>query len=280
MNQDKKPDPAADRVIPQDIQAEQSVLGAMLISRDAVSEVAELLVPQDFYRQSNRIIFNAMMTLYNRNDAVDLVTVTNELQKEHKLADADGVSYLTLLANMVPTAANVKYHAKIVEEKSILRQLVDGGTEIAQMGYEGSDDVGTILDQAEKRILQVSNRKGGRDFEPINLIVGDTINRISSLAENTSGITGLRTWFADFDRLTAGLQPSDFIILAARPSMGKTALALNIALFRGRGGCAETADRPAERGRVEQAVAGGGPAGQCENLHRRHAGPADHGDAQ
>ena len=229
MVQDKKPDPSAIREIPQDIQAEQSVLGAMLISREAVSEVAEMLVPQDFYRQSNRVIFNAMMTLYSRNDAVDLVTVTNELQKEGKLGDAEGVAYLTLLGNMVPTAANVKYHAKIVEEKSTLRQLVDGGTEIARMGYDGSEDVPVILDRAERCILQISNRKGGRDFEPISTIVGNTINRISELAGNTSGITGLKTGFVDFDRLTAGLHPSDFIILAARPSMGKTALALNIA---------------------------------------------------
>ena len=312
MVQDKKPDPSAIREIPQDIQAEQSVLGAMLISREAVSEVAEMLVPQDFYRQSNRVIFNAMMTLYSRNDAVDLVTVTNELQKEGKLGDAEGVAYLTLLGNMVPTAANVKYHAKIVEEKSTLRQLVDGGTEIARMGYDGSEDVPVILDRAERCILQISNRKGGRDFEPISTIVGNTINRISELAGNTSGITGLKTGFVDFDRLTAGLHPSDFIILAARPSMGKTALALNIAqnvAIRGNGDgepkkvaffslemsreqlvqrmlCSE-AEVDAQKLRVGQLSADdwtrlwqAADSLGNEDLHRRHAGPADHGDAQ
>lgn len=218
-----------DRVPPQDIKAEQSVLGAMLINKEAVSEVAEMLNPEDFYRQTHRLIFAAMLALYGRNEAIDLVTMTNELQKEGKLEDAGGVSYLTLLANVVPTAANVKYHAQIVEEKSILRQLVEGGTRIATLGYEGAEEVKDIMDEAEKTILRISHRKGGKDFTPIGEVVGTTLDEISNLIETKGGITGLRTGFIDFDRMTAGLHPSDFIILAARPSMGKTALALNIA---------------------------------------------------
>ncbi|MBQ9319675.1 MAG: replicative DNA helicase, partial [Acidaminococcaceae bacterium] len=153
-----------DRVPPQNIEAEQSVIGAMLIDKNAVALVTEKLMPEDFYRQAHRVIFSAMLTLHSKNEPVDMVTVVNELKKQNKLEDVGGISYITLLANVVPTAANAKYHAKIVEEKSLLRQLVEGGTAIASMGYDGSEDVRDIMDQAEKTILRISNRKGGTDF--------------------------------------------------------------------------------------------------------------------
>ena len=194
---------------PQNIEAEQSVLGAMLIDNTAAISVTEMLLPEDFYRESHKIIYRAMLSLLAKNEPLDMITLINELKKMNKLDDVDGVAYITLLANFVPTAVNVKYHAKIVEEKSILRQLVEGGTAIAYMGYEGTGEATDILDKAEKRILNIS--------------------KISKALDNKEPITGLATGFKDLDYLTAGMQPADFIILAARPSMGKTALALNIA---------------------------------------------------
>ena len=218
-----------DRVPPQNIEAEQSVLGAMLIDNTAASLVVEMLLPEDFYRESHKVIYRAMLALLAKNVPLDMVTLINELKKMNKLDDVDGVAYITLLANFVPTAANVKYHAKIVEEKSILRQLVEGGTAIAYMGYEGAGDAADILDKAEKRILNISNRKGGVDFSIISDVVTKTIKRIEKALESREPVTGLATGFKDLDYLTSGMQPADFIILAARPSMGKTALALNIA---------------------------------------------------
>ena len=169
-----------------------------------------------------------MLELYNKNEAVDMVTVTEILKRDNKLEDIGGIAYITSLANVVLTAANVKYHAEIVAEKSVLRQLVRVSTEIAAMGYEANDDVGTLLDTAESRILEISNRKKKADFTPINDILMDSVQSIESLLQNKGGLTGIPAGFADLDKLTSGLHPSDFIILAARPSMGKTALALNI----------------------------------------------------
>ena len=218
-----------DRVPPQNIEAEQSVIGAMLIDKNAVSLVTEKLMPEDFYRQAHQVIYSAILTLHSKNEPIDMITLINELKKMNRLDDVGGVAYITLLANVVPTAANAKYHAQIVEEKSTLRQLVEGGTAIASLGYEGADDVPVIIDQAEKMILRISNRKGSKDFAEISEVLSDTINHIQAVLESRQSITGVATGFVDLDKLTAGLHPSDFIILAARPSMGKTALALNIA---------------------------------------------------
>ena len=217
-----------DRVPPQNIEAEQSVLGAMLIEKEAIPKVMEILRDTDFYREAHRVIFNAMLELYNKNEAVDMITVTEILKRDSKLEDVGGIAYITSLANAVPTAANVTYHASIIEEKSILRQLVSVSTQIASMGYEASDDVKNIIDSAESKILEISNRKKTADFTPINEIVLDSFKNIESLMANKDGITGLPTGFKDLDNLTSGLHGSDFIILAARPSMGKTAFALNV----------------------------------------------------
>lgn len=217
-----------ERVPPQNIEAEQAVLGAMLIDKEAIAKATELLSADDFYREAHRVIFSAMLELYNKNEAVDMVTVTEILKRDNKLEDIGGIAYITSLANVVLTAANVKYHAEIVAEKSVLRQLVRVSTEIAAMGYEANDDVGTLLDTAESRILEISNRKKKNDFTAINDILMDSVQSIESLLQNKGGLTGLPSGFADLDKLTSGLHPSDFIILAARPSMGKTALALNI----------------------------------------------------
>ena len=219
-----------ERVIPQNITAEQNVLSAMLIDTHAADIVAERLQPEDFYRPSHQIICRAIFRLRSRNEPVDLVTVTEELKKENRLEDVGDISYLTLLANVAPTAANVKYHARIVEEKSLLRQMVESGTAIAAMGYEGGEeDVQDLIDRAEKNLLRLSCRKSATDFVPIQDIVSAAMDRLGSLVENSRAVTGLSTGFTDLDSITAGLHPSDFIIVAARPSMGKTALALNIA---------------------------------------------------
>jgi len=219
-----------ERVIPQNITAEQNVLSAMLIDTHAADIVAERLQPEDFYRPSHQIICRAIFRLRSRNEPVDLVTVTEELKKENRLEDVGDISYLTLLANVAPTAANVKFHARIVEEKSLLRQMVESGTAIAAMGYEGGEeDVQDLIDRAEKNLLRLSCRKSATDFVPIQDIVSAAMDRLGSLVENSRAVTGLSTGFTDLDSITAGLHPSDFIIVAARPSMGKTALALNIA---------------------------------------------------
>ena len=217
-----------ERVPPQSIEAEQSVLGAMLIDKEAIAKVTEVLNADDFYREAHRVIFTAMLELYNKNEAVDLITVTDILRRDNKLEDIGGIAYITSLANIVLTAANVKYHADIVAEKSVLRQLVKVSTEIAAMGYEANDEVGVLLDTAESRILEISNRKKKADFTPISAVLMDSVQSIEKLLNNKGGLTGIPTGFNDLDKLTSGLHPSDFIILAARPSMGKTALALNI----------------------------------------------------
>ncbi|MGM9529676.1 MAG: replicative DNA helicase [Phascolarctobacterium sp.] len=217
-----------ERVPPQNIEAEQSVLGAMLIDKEAIAKATEILNVDDFYREAHRVIFGAMLELYNKNEAVDLITVTDILRRDNKLEDIGGIAYITSLANVVLTAANVKYHAEIVAEKSVLRQLVKVSTEIAAMGYEANDEVGVLLDTAESRILEISNRKKKADFTPISAVLMDSVQSIEKLLNNKGGLTGIPTGFNDLDKLTSGLHPSDFIILAARPSMGKTALALNI----------------------------------------------------
>lgn len=218
-----------DRVPPQNVEAEQSVLGAMMIEREAISKVSEIIRPEDFYREAHRLIYNAMMELFNKNDAVDLVTVVEILRRDEKLEAAGGISYVSALANSVPTAANVMYHARIVEEKALLRQLITTATYVAGMGYEANEEVAVIMDKAEKMILEVANRKAGQEFASIKNIIFDVFDRVSELYSSKGGITGLPTGFKDLDKLTSGLQPSDLILIAARPSMGKTAFVLNIA---------------------------------------------------
>ena len=217
-----------ERVPPQNIEAEQSVLGAMLIDKEAIAKATEILSAEDFYREAHRVIFSAMLEIYNKNEAVDMITVTDILRRDNKLEDVGGIAYITSLANVVLTAANIKYHAEIVAEKSVLRQLVKVSTAIAAMGYEANDEVGVLLDTAESRILEISNRKKRADFTPISAVLMDSVQNIEKLLNNKGGLTGIPTGFNDLDKLTSGLHPSDFIILAARPSMGKTALALNI----------------------------------------------------
>ena len=218
-----------EKIIPQDISAEQSVLGAMLIDAGAVEKMAETLREEDFYRPSHRIIYRAMLSLQSRNQPVDMVTVVDELKKTNALDDVDGIRYVTLLANTVPTAANVTHHARIVAEKAFYRQLVESGTALASMGYEGSGEVDALFESAEKNLMRLAQQRQARRIVPIQQLAVASMDRIAAFMENREALTGLSTGFKDLDDLTNGLQPSDFIILAARPSMGKTSLALNIA---------------------------------------------------
>ncbi len=223
--------PLPERVPPQNIEAEQSVLGAMLIKKEAITQAQELLRPDDFYREAHRIVFETMLELAGDKEAVALVPHTEALRKKEMLEKVGGISFITALANYVPTAANIVYHAQIVKEKSELRHLIDAATEIASAAYEATDDVKDIMDDAEKKILAVAANQTGGAFEPIRNIVIDTVGRVETLYENQGGLTGISTGFRDLDRDTSGLQKSDLILVAARPSMGKTAFTLNIATY-------------------------------------------------
>lgn len=226
-----------ERVPPQNIEAEQAVLGAMLIKKEAIIEVQEILQPDDFYREAHRLVYEAMLELSGNDEAVDLVTLTEQLRKSEQLEKIGGLPFITQLANAVPTAANVGYHAKIVKEKAELRNLINAATKIASAAYEDTDSVENIMDEAEKSILAVANRQNGGVFESMKSIVMRTFERINVLYESKGGLTGISSGFKDLDKLTSGLQKSDLILVAARPSMGKTAFTLNIAAYCGLHDC-------------------------------------------
>lgn len=218
-----------ERVPPQSLDAEQGVLGSMLLDRDAIARTVESLRPEDFYRDAHRIIYAAMLDLFERGEPVDLITVTNRLASMGKLEAAGGATYLASLPNAVPTAANVDYYAGIVLEKSMLRALINAGTHIAALGYEGTDDVTSLLDEAERLVFGIASRRNVQDFQAIKEILKESFDKIDRRYQDKGTVTGIATGFTDFDMLTSGLQPSDMVIVAARPSVGKTTFALNIA---------------------------------------------------
>lgn len=219
----------ADRLPPQNIEAEQALLGAIFLEPSSLTLASELLIPEDFYRASHQKIFTCMLKLSDQGEPVDLVTVTSELADQKILEEVGGVSYLSDLANSVPTAANVEYYGKIVEEKSILRRLIRTATHIASEGYAREDEVEVLLNEAEKNILEVAQRKNSGVFQNIKDVLVQTYDDIEVLHNRKGDITGIPTGFSDLDRMTAGFQRNDLIIVAARPSVGKTAFALNIA---------------------------------------------------
>ncbi len=219
----------AERIPPQNIEAERSTLGSMFLEKEAIDKGVELLQSQDFYREAHRIIFEAVIALHQHSEPVDIITVSDELKRRNFLDKIGGIPYLTSLANAVPTAAHVEYYAKIVAEKALLRGIINTATEIVRLGYEGAEEVDQILDQAEKQIFQITQKRHVKGYISLKSILVDTFERIEKLYDSRGGVTGLSTGFNDLNRMTAGLQPSDLIILAARPSMGKTTFALNIA---------------------------------------------------
>lgn len=218
-----------DRIPPHSIEAEQSVLGSIFLDPETVVNVLEYLEAIDFYRKNHQIIFDAIVQLYNRNEAIDVITVTNELESKEQLENIGGMEYLAEIATIVPTAANVEFYAKIVEEKSILRNLIRSATDIVKKGYEEADPVANILDQAEQNILQVSERRNRSGFIRISDVINTSLQNIELLAQQSGDVTGIPTGYIALDKMTAGLQPEELIILAARPAVGKTAFALNIA---------------------------------------------------
>ncbi len=219
----------ADRTPPQNIDAEQAVLGAIFLEPSSLTMASEILIPEDFYRASHQRIFNVMLTLSEKGEPVDLITVTSELADMKLLEEIGNVSYLSDLASSVPTAANIEYYAKIVEEKSILRRLIRTATTIATDGYSQDDEVDVLLNEAEKSILEVSRRKNNGAFQNIKDVLVGAYDNIELLHTRVGDVTGIPTGFTELDRITAGFQRNDLIIVAARPSVGKTAFALNIA---------------------------------------------------
>lgn len=217
------------RIPPQNVEAEQAVLGAMLLSHDAVIVAMEKLQSQDFYRDVHRIIFEAMEHLYRENKEIDVITLPDELKRMKKLDDVGGLEYVLNLPNLVGSAANIEYYANIVAEKALARNLISTCTELTTEAYDGQKETEALLDDAERRILQLSDTKNRGDFASVGAVVEVTLDKITKLYENKAGLTGLPTGFRDLDRMTSGLQPSDLILVAARPSMGKTAFTLNIA---------------------------------------------------
>ncbi|MDM7915223.1 MAG: replicative DNA helicase, partial [Candidatus Eisenbacteria bacterium] len=217
------------RVPPQAVEAEMSVLGAMLLEKEAIGRAAEILDSTAFYRDAHRRIYDAMSALYDRNESADLITVTEELRKRGQLDAAGGAPYLARLLDVVPTAANIEYHANIVLEKATLRRLIEVATEIVQRGYEASEESSQLIDRAEELIFSVNDPRMKRSFMPLKSLLHDVVEVIEEISERKRPVTGVPTGYHDLDRMTAGFQKSDLIVIAGRPSMGKTSLAMNIA---------------------------------------------------
>lgn len=222
-------DPQLDRVPPHNQEAEQSVIGAIFLEPQALITASEILIPEDFYRSAHQKIFQTMLRLSDLGKAIDVITVTEELSSHNELEDVGGISYITDIANAVPTAANVGYYAQIVSEKAILRRLIRVATKIVEDGYTREDEVDALLSEAERRVMEVANRKNAGDFKHVKDVLVETYANVEHLQSRKGDITGIPTGFRDLDRLTAGFQRGDLIIVAARPSVGKTAFALNVA---------------------------------------------------
>ncbi|MCP3032169.1 replicative DNA helicase [Halobacillus sp. A1] len=218
-----------DRTPPHNIEAEQAVLGAVFLEPEAMSTAAEYLLPEDFYRASHERIFEVMLNLTDRGDPIDLVTVTTALSNNKVLEEVGGVSYLSDIANSVPTAANISYYTKIVSEKSTLRGLIRTATNIVTSGFAEEENIEDVLNSAEKEILEVSQRKDSSAFKNIKDVLIDVYDNIEMLHNSDGNVNGIPTGYRDLDHITSGFQRNDLIIIAARPSMGKTAFALNIA---------------------------------------------------
>ena len=217
------------RVLPNDIEAEQAVLGSMIIDKDAIASVLEKITPDDFYREDNKEIFSAICDLFEASKPVDLLTLKEQLRLRGTLDAVGGIAYIAELSGKVPTSANIEHYAKIVEEKSLLRKLIRASTDIVNMGYSANEEVQTIVDSAEKKIFDVIQKRNVKGFTPVKSILVDNFEKLEELYNQKSFLTGASYGFPDLDMKTAGLHNSDLILIAARPSLGKTAFALNIA---------------------------------------------------
>ena len=229
------------KIPPHNIEAEQSVLGSMILDREAIVTGTEILRPGDFYKEAHKEIYEAVTDIFARDEPVDLITLSEELKKRNTLDSIGGIMYLANLSEGVSTTANMKYYCEIVEEKSILRKLIQASNDIIAKGYEDEENIENIMELAEKRIFDITQKRNQEGLESIKTILLDSFTKIEQLSQNSGGITGLTTGFIDLDNKTSGLQRSDLILVAARPAMGKTAFALNVALnaaLKGKGSVA------------------------------------------
>jgi len=217
------------KIPPHDIEAEQAVIGSMFTDKDAVISAIEKLKPDDFYREDNKAIYEAILTLYGKSEPIDIITVKAELVANGKFEQVGGLEYLAVLPEKVPTTANVDRYIKIVEEKAILRKLIKVSNEITTLGYSETEEVDAIMDSAEKKIFDLMQKKNQKGYTPIKDVLIDTFAEIERLYNQKGYITGVPTGFADLDRMTTGLHSGDLVLIAARPAMGKSAFALNIA---------------------------------------------------
>jgi len=222
-----------DKLPPQNLEAEMAVLGSMLMDEDAISSATELLDKGSFYKDTHKKIFEAISNLYNANKAVDLITLTDELKRNETLDEIGGASFLIALVNSVPTAANISHYVSIVKEKYILRTLINNATKIVSLCYESEGNVDEVVDSAEKFIFEVSDRKQHGSYVHLKEVIKDSIENIDRLYQKKAHVTGIPSGFIDFDSKTSGLQESDLIVIAGRPSMGKSAFALGIAEYAG-----------------------------------------------
>lgn len=223
-----------EKIPPQSLQAETAILGSMLIEEEAIAKAIEIIGENAFYKEAHRMIYRTIVDLFSRNSAVDLVTLTEELKKKGQLDAVGGAPYITLMTSSIPTAANIEHYAKIVKEKSILRQLISNATEIVQGCYESEDSADQLLDKAEQAIFEITSKKlEQKSSASLKDIIKDSIEIIDSLYQRKENVTGVPTGFHEFDVMTAGLQPSDLIVVAGRPSMGKSALVTCMAEYAG-----------------------------------------------
>ena len=218
-----------DKVPPQNLEAEQSTLGSMMIDKGALEKGVDILNPEDFYRDAHQIIFDSLVSLAERNEPVDIVTTQEELRTRKRLEEVGGTEYLMALIDSVPTAANIEYYARIVEEKAILRRLIDACTQIMSLSHGAVEDVDALVDRCERMIFQVSQKRMGQYFTQLDVLAHQAFEKIEVQYREKLAVSGLATGFRDLDNITSGLQPSDLVIVAARPSMGKTAMCLDIA---------------------------------------------------
>lgn len=217
------------RIPPHSVEAEQSVLGAMLLDKEAINTAIEIIRPDDFYKDANKEVYEAMLVLNNRNEPIDLITLSEELKRRGTLESIGGLTYLANLSSSIATTANTKYYCEIVQEKSILRRLISTSNEVMGLAYDNSEDVNFIIDKAEKNIFDITQGAHKKGFFPISEVLLSSFAQIEERAANKGQLTGLTTGFSDLDYKLSGLQKSDLVLLAARPSMGKTALGVNIA---------------------------------------------------
>lgn len=222
-------EPLAEKIMPQSTDAEQALLAAIFLNKDAIYEAMQILVPEDFYRQDHAIIYAGMLKLNEQNKPIDLITLSERLQQEGNLEKIGGITVIAQVMGANTITTNAGYYAQIIKEKSILRNLIRTGSNIANRGYENAEDADSLLDDAEKMILSISQNQNKSGLVSIDTILSDAIDKLEFLYNQKEGLTGVPSGFVDLDNITHGWQPSDFIILAARPSMGKTAFCLNLA---------------------------------------------------